>query len=170
MARMPCFGDIEASGLALQSYPIEIGWSLPSGEICSRLILTEPGWGDYWDAAAENLHGISRKMLQTEGVSAGDVATLMNRDLSGETLYFDGGDYDRRWLSQLFEAAGVQPTFQFGDFDLLLALAGVEDESHRQQSEMRARADIGDLKLHRAAHDVKFLQRWYIRARGGMRH
>lgn len=169
MVRMPCFGDFEASGLSRESYPIEIAWSLPSGEICSRLIRTELAWGDYWDAAAEDLHGISRQMLQTEGASAVDVTTTMNRELSGETVYFDGGDYDRRWLSQLFDAVGVQPTFQFGDFELLLALAGVRDERHWLESEMRARVDIGDLKLHRAAHDVKFLQRWYVRARGGRR-
>lgn len=168
--KMPRLGDIEASGLALQSYPIEIAWSLPSGEIRSWLVRTEPAWGDYWDPRAESLHEITREMLQTEGVSARDVATLMNQDLSGETVYFDGGDYDRRWLNQLFDVAGIQPNFRFGDFSTLLALAGVRDGRRRLESEMRARADIGDLKLHRAAHDVKFLQRWYIRARGGMRY
>ena len=168
--KMPCIGDIEASGLGIQSYPIEIAWSIPSGEIRSRLIRPAPEWGTYWEQAAEDLHGITRDMIQQQGVAAVDVAALMNADLHGEVLHFDGGDYDRRWLSQLFDAAGVQPTFGFGDFNTLLALAGVRDGGRRLESEMRARTDIGDLKLHRAAHDVKFLQRWYIRARGGMRY
>lgn len=167
--KMPCIGDIEASGLGIDSYPIEIAWSIPSGEIRSRLIRPVSRWGNYWEPAAEDLHGITRDMIQQQGITAAEVAVLMNTDMDGRVLYFDGGDYDRRWLTQLFEAAGVQPNFEFGDFNTLLALAGVRDGSRRLESEMRARADIGDLKLHRAAHDVKFLQRWYIRARGGMR-
>lgn len=166
---MPRFGDIEASGLALQSYPIEIAWSLPDGTVRSRLIRTHGTWGKYWDPAAEDLHRISRKRLHAEGLPATEVALEMNRELDGETLYFDGGDYDRCWLGQLYMAAGLRPTFRFGNFDTLLAAAGVLDSTRRDAAEALARGDLGDLPLHRAAHDVKFLQRWYIRARGGMR-
>lgn len=93
--RMPCIGDIEASGLSLVSYPIEIAWSLSDGSIRSRLIRTHENWGDYWDPAAEALHQISPEMLRAEGFLVADVALEMNRDLSGETVYFDGSDYDR---------------------------------------------------------------------------
>lgn len=167
--QMPCLGDIEASGLALQSYPIEIAWSLPDGTVRSCLIRTHETWGRYWDPAAEDLHRISRERLCAEGLPATVVAEEMNRDLEGEILYFDGGAYDRCWLGQLYKAANQQPTFKFGDFDTLLAAAGVVDSTRRDAAEALARGDLGNLPLHRAAHDVKFLQRWYIRARGGMR-
>lgn len=108
-------------------------------------------------------------MLADEGSLPKDIAAQMNLDLDGETLYFDGGAYDLAWLNQLYGAAGMTPSFVLGDFNTLLALAGVTDDSRRVQSEMMARADIEDLQLHRATHDVKFLQRWFVRARGGMR-
>ncbi|HEY1772692.1 MAG TPA: hypothetical protein VGH91_05820 [Gammaproteobacteria bacterium] len=168
--KMPCIGDIEASGLALNSYPVEVGWSLPNGEIRSRLVRTDVSWGNFWDPNAEALHRISREMLRTDGVASSDIAKEINRDLAGETLYFDGSDFDLNWLNKLFDAAKAQPTFRFGDFNALLAEAGVRDGSRRLASGIRAREDIGDLPLHRAAHDVQFLQRWYIRARGGMRY
>lgn len=167
--RMPCIGDIEASGLSLASYPIEIAWSLRDGSIRSRLIRTHENWGDYWDPAAEALHQISPEMLRAEGFLVADVALEMNRDLSGETVYFDGGDYDHCWLGQVFKAARIDRSFKFGDFETLLATVGIVDSSRRAAAEALARQDMGDLPLHRAANDVKFLQRWYIRARGGMR-
>lgn len=167
--RMPCFGDFEASGLALQSYPIEVAWSLPDGTIYSRLVQTHETWGRYWDPAAEDLHCISQERLSAEGLPAIEVAEEMNRDLDGETLYFDGGDYDRCWLGQLYMAAGLRPTFRFGNFDTLLAAAGVVESTKRDAAEALARQDLGDLPLHQAAHDVKLLQRWFVRARGGMR-
>lgn len=95
----------------------------------------------------------------------------MNADLAGELLYFDGGDYDRFWLRRLYQAAKIEPSFKFMDFDTLLAAAGVIDGNRRVTSEAWALRDIAALGLprHRAANDVKFLQRWYIRARGGVR-
>lgn len=168
--QMPCLGDFEASGLGPESYPIEVAWSLPSGDVRSHLISPDLAWGDYWDNNSEVLHNISREMLRKDGVPAHDIAVEMNRDLAGETLFFDGGVYDLAWLNQLYHAAGVKPTFKFGEFETLLSCAGVVDSSRRVASERLARRDMGDLPLHRAANDVRLLQRWYIRARGGMRY
>ena len=167
---MPCLGDIEASGLAPESYPIEIAWSLPSGEIRSCLIQIHPSWGDYWDPVAEAMHHISRERLRAEGLPAAEVAEQLNRVLAGEKVYFDGGGYDQHWLGRLFQVAGMKPSFNFRDFDSLLALAGVRNTSRQEAAAARAYQDIGDLPRHRAANDVKFLQRWYIHARGGMRN
>lgn len=168
--RMPCIADIEASGLAREGYPIEIAWSLPTGEICSHLIRPDPSWGAFWDPNSAALHGITREMLEHEGVLPAMIAIKMNSDLKGQTLYFDGGVYDLKWLTQLYEAAGIPPTFGFGHFETLLAAVGVMDSSRGAAAEALARQDMSDLKLHRAANDVRFLQRWYIRARGGMRY
>lgn len=168
-SRTPCIGDFEASGLAPESYPIEVAWSLPTGEIRSHLIRRDPAWGDYWDEGSAALHRITRELLDSEGVAPAEVASAMNQDLVGETLYFDGGMYDLTWLEQLYQAARTEPTFKFGEFETLLASAGVVDSSRRDAAEALARQDLGELPLHRAANDVKFLQRWYLRARGGMR-
>ena len=166
--KLPCFGDFEASGLDEDSFPIEVAWSLSTGEIHSYLICPEPDW-THWDDVAEGMHGISLETLREKGKSPAEITDQMNHDLDRETLYFDGGDYDKRWLSRLFQAASMRPTFMFGDFDMLLARILIIDENRREAAEARARADIGDLPLHRAANDVKFLQRWYINARRGMR-
>lgn len=162
---LPCIGDFEASGLGPESYPIEAAWSLPNGDIRSRLIRPNASWPGYWDPNAEALHHISYEMISKDGLPAAVVAAEMNRDLAGATVYFDGEDYDRYWLTQLFDAAGLTPAFRFGDFNGLLYDIGVRDGYRRVVSEARARADIGNLPLHRAANDVRFLQRWYIRAR-----
>lgn len=158
----PCFGDFEASSLQPDSYPIEVAWALPTGEIRSHLIKPDPDWGDDWDEIAElEIHGISREELDAEGVDPFTIAHAMNRDLAGQVLYFDGGGFDRAWLQKLFDAAGFEMTFTFGDFTSLLA----DVPANRQvEVEARARADTAHLQKHRAANDVKFLQCWYQQA------
>lgn len=167
---LPCIGDFEASGLTQDSYPIEVAWSLPSGAIQSHLIQPDPAWGGYWNPDSEALHHITQKMLENEGIAPVMIAAKMNSDLRGLTLYFDGSDYDLKWLTLLYEAAGIPPTFNFGHFETLLAAAGVEDASRQIAAENLARRDVGDLQLHRAANEVRLLQRWYIRTRVGMRY
>lgn len=169
--RMPCFGDFEASGLAADTYPIEVAWSLPDGDIHSSLIRIDDGWnGGYWDPQAESLHGISQARLAAEGRPAKEICEWMNAELDGENLYFDGEDYDRLWLTMLFEAGGVKPTFVFRDFNILLFRLQIFSANRLVAVQAIARADIRDLPKHRAAHDVKYLQRCYLRARGGLRH
>lgn len=166
--KLPCIADIEASGLGPESYPIEIAWSLPDGEISSWLIRPELSWTS-WEPGAEALHHISRETLQTDGLAPKVVAEEMNRALRKETVYFDGGDFDRFWLDRLFLAAGVVPAFKFGDFNELLYDAGVRDGNRRVTTEALARKDLGDLPLHRAGNDVRFLLCWYLRARRRVR-
>lgn len=160
----PCFGDFEASSLKPEGYPIEVAWSLPTGEIRSHLIKPVPEWGDDWDMMAEDLHGISREQLDAEGIEPLAVALNMNRELAGEVLYFDGGGFDRTWLSKLYEAAGIKMSFTFGDFDELLFSVGIRAPRRRVETEARARADTAGLQRHRAGNDVQFLQRWYQQA------
>lgn len=161
---MPHMADIEASGLGPQSFPIEIAWSTKTGEIRSRLIRPEPDW-HWWEPAAEQLHHISRHMLEMESLPPTVIAEEMNRELSGEILYFDGGDYDRRWLSLLFRAAGMRPGFKLGDFDQLLVLAGRKTAANGVVAEALARRDLGNLPLHRAGNDVKLMQLTYVHTR-----
>ena len=162
---LPCIGDFEASGLGPESYPIEAAWSLPNGDIRSHLIRPDASWPAYWDPNAEALHHITYEIVINDGLPAAAVAAEMNRDLAKATVYFDGEEYDRYWLTQLYAAAGLKPAFRFGDFNALLRNIGDWDGNRHVVSEARARADIRNLPLHRTANDVRFLQRWYIHTR-----
>lgn len=67
------FLDFEASSLSKQSYPIEVAWVFEDGRHRSHLIRPTPEWTD-WSHEAEQIHGISRSLLLTEGHSVHDVA------------------------------------------------------------------------------------------------
>jgi len=71
--------DLEASSLGSASYPTEIGWCLPhdDGSITSGACLIRPAakWTTYtnaWSPASERLTGITREMLDRDGMSPRD--------------------------------------------------------------------------------------------------
>src|SRR5262245_10381901 len=98
MSRIPRFLDFEASSLSVNSYPIEVAWSLEDGSIEQHLISPAAfeGWTD-WDPKAEQVHGISREELLTNGESPKSVCGRMNSELFGETVYSDAALYDGMW-------------------------------------------------------------------------
>lgn len=148
----PVFGDIEASGLDDASYPIEIGWSLPDGRTRSFLIKPEPEW-THWDEAAEDLHGISREELEKNGLPPVLIAAKMNQDLVGLTLFFDGGKFDKDWITKLFAAAGISPAF---DVSSVYRLLFPEHKAYMERlDEMQANAEPG--QVHRAEADVRMM-------------
>ncbi|MCC5812650.1 MAG: hypothetical protein JJU06_19990 [Ectothiorhodospiraceae bacterium] len=158
----PLFMDLEASSLrAHVSYPTEIAWSVTDGTIESVLIRPEPDWTD-WSEQAEALTGISRKLLADEGVTASMAASLLNQTLYGQTVYVDGGAYDRFWLRRLFTAAGAQPSFDVEDMSELIPvrLRGCPEWADRlQELQQQAREQAGP--AHRASSDVLFLRHLY---------
>jgi len=159
-ALAPAVLDIEASGFGQDSYPIEIGFVLPDGETFCTLIRPEPGW-THWDENAERLHRISQKSLQLHGRHAHEVAVLLNERLRGMTLYCDGWAHDFVWLSTLFEAAGMAPSFKLDNLRSLLTdreAAFWAIVKKQVSTEMR-------LQRHRASADAKVLQRTLIRLR-----
>ena len=70
--------DFEASGFGRDSYPIEVGYSLASGERFCALILPHETW-QYWDFRAEAVHGISRGLLQARGSDVRQICRELNR-------------------------------------------------------------------------------------------
>src|SRR4051794_12197544 len=69
------FIDLEASGLGSASFPTEIGWafvredgSIGSGACLIRPVAKWTIYGNAWSAAAERLTGISREMLDRDGL------------------------------------------------------------------------------------------------------
>ena len=153
-APLPCVIDIEASGFGRASYPIEVGYVLPDGRAVCMLVKPAPHW-THWDIAAEQVHGISRGVLAAHGRDACNVALVLNRDLSGQTVYCDGWAHDYSWLAALFEEAGQSPAFK------LESVAALFDDSHLAQlddARRDARAALG-LTRHRASNDARALQR-----------
>ena len=103
----PVFLDCEASSLhRLDSYPIEVAWGFPNGEVESHLI--DPAaypadWLD-WDPAAQAVHGLSRAYLRAHGQAPEDLAEAIEQALAGQAVYSDAPAFDNFWLRRLFQA------------------------------------------------------------------
>lgn len=99
----PLYIDIEASGLEEESYPIEIAWNNASGVITSHLIKPLPEWS-HWNQEAEKAHGISRELLESEGIAPAEMCRLLRQDLHGRRLYSDATLLEKMWLNRLFQS------------------------------------------------------------------
>jgi hypothetical protein len=143
--------------LSNETYPIEVGWSLPSGIVRSFLIRPLPSWR-YWDKQAEEVHGISRKELLADGTSAAEICAILCRDLAGQDVYEDGGLLDREWLDLLLEAGGYkEPGFQLCDCCPELFFA---DMPFQKKDELQETAWKMAGHRHRAGNDVRWLVAW----------
>lgn len=149
----PCVLDIEASGFGRSSYPIEVGYALGDGRAHCTLVRPAAHW-THWDSSAEQVHHIARDTLLRHGRSAFDVATMLNRDLAGQTVYCDGWAHDYTWLATLFEEAGLSPHFHLESVGRLLDDSRLARLQHTQQ---QARTLLG-LSRHRASADARALQ------------
>ena len=155
---LPCCIDFEASGLYPESYPIESGWSLPDGTVKSMLIspASVPHW-THWDFNAEYAtHQFSRARLIEVGHDPREVAEAMNADLKGLTVYSDNVGNDEFWCDVLFEAAGIERQFTFGDYWSLLHSLGVRDETRRARLIEIAQTFVPG-PYHRAGSDVRLM-------------
>lgn len=150
---MPAILDIEASGFGRGSYPIEVGFVAADGTTFCALVRPEPDWL-HWDEAAEALHGISRDLLLRHGRPALWMAEQINARLRGQTVYCDGWGQDYPWLSRLYDAAGLQPSFRLDDLSRLLD----EGESRRWSSVTDGVRRRQQLNRHRASSDARVLQ------------
>ncbi|MEM5536129.1 hypothetical protein WNY58_06960 [Neptuniibacter pectenicola] len=140
--------DLEASGLGTKSYPIEVAWiNDKTGEYDHFLINPEsaPDW-HYWDDNAEELHGIERENLVAKGLDIVNACKRMNKMLAGKTLISDAFEFDRFWLTRLFDATGIAPSFSMAGLDKIL------DREQRLQFNLLAKAQF---RRHRALRDVE---------------
>ncbi len=149
----PCILDIEASGFGRRSYPIEVGYVLPSGQARCTLIRPPEHW-THWDPTAELVHHISRDTLLRHGRPASEVALLLNTDLAGLIVYCDGWAHDYPWLAALFDEAGLSPGFRLESVRVLL------DEAHLARLPDLQRLALLELGAdrHRASNDARALQ------------
>ena len=160
IADVPAVLDIEASGFGRDSYPIEIGFVLADGAAYCSLIRPAPAW-THWDPAAERLHRISLENAIAHGRDVVEVASQLNTRLHGLTLYCDGWAHDFVWLSVLFEAAGMTPSFKLGNLRGLLS----EPEAERWSEAKAQVQNEMPMPRHRASSDATLLQRTLLRVR-----
>ncbi|WP_158682557.1 hypothetical protein [Pseudomonas sp. XWY-1] len=100
--------DFEASGIAPDSYPIEIAVVHPAGEYQS-LIKPVRYW-QHWSYDAQDMHGITREQLLSDGKPAATIAQELNELFAGQYLVSDARE-DSHWFEALYDAAELDPTF-----------------------------------------------------------
>lgn len=102
------FVDFEASGIAPDSYPIEI--AVVSMDAEYQALIRPVYYWTHWSWDAQDMHGISREAL-LDGLEPGIIAAQLNATFSGAKLCSDSPQ-DGFWLETLYEAAGVEPSFK----------------------------------------------------------
>jgi hypothetical protein len=149
--------DVEASGLHFDSYPIEVA-ILSIEQPQSWLIAPQPTW-TYWDPNAEALHGISRDLLRSEGMSCALVAAQLSAAIRSEdrVLYSDAAEWDWDWIRTLYLSVDAVLDFNVLSIQQLMTSRQVEVFN----SEKRRLAEVKTYRLHRAASDVALLAHAY---------
>lgn len=149
--------DIEASGLGVGSYPIEIGIAFPDGRSECTLIVPTVDW-THWDKNAEALHGISRESLILNGRSPLTVALMLNELLQGEVVYSDAWGNDSVWLAKLFDAAGICCRFSLDSTVVLLD----QQQLARWHTVKEAVTERMLIERHRASNDARIIQQTLV--------
>ena len=145
MTELPShFVDFEASGIAPDSYPIEVAVVFPGGEYQS--LIRPAAYWDHWSYDAQDMHQITREQLVNEGTPAIQVAQRMNDLFDGKTLCSDN-PADCFWLDVLYEAAGIDPTFEVKPIESFVG--------REAASEILRRLPVS--KGHRALQDAQAL-------------
>lgn len=117
MERPLFFIDFEASGIAPDSYPIEVAVVSSDTSFCS-LIKPARYW-THWSYDAQDMHGLSQDQLREQGDNPGAVAIHMNQLFSGQVLCSDSPQ-DSFWLDVLYEAADLVPTFELKPLEVFV--------------------------------------------------
>lgn len=156
----PIIIDIEASGFGGDSYPIEIGVALSAVKRYCRLIKPQSSW-QHWSAEAEALHGISRQVLASRGVSVSQVCLELNHLLAGQTIYSDGWVVDSPWLNRLYESASIAKGFKVSALEVILN----EKQMELWHSTKERLFAILHESRHRASSDAALIQMTYLETR-----
>jgi hypothetical protein len=150
--------DFEASGFGNESYPIEVGVALSSGQIYCTLIKPASNWM-YWDQKAEQVHGLSVEVLRAHGKPINIVARELNSFLADSTLYSDGWVVDKPWLSKLYYQCGMTPSFFLSPLENILKENQMEIWT---QTKLQVIADLALIR-HRASSDALIIQETFTR-------
>lgn len=148
----PIILDFEASGLASESYPIQVAILIDGDQCFDWFIQPMSDW-DYWDLNAEAIHGYSRPYIIDKGVSVKRVAAELNERLDGHTVFSDAAKWDRFWLGRLYEAANLTPSFELIDLSELLS----RDQLYRFNMVFEELVSTDEYRPHHAEDDVKLI-------------
>jgi hypothetical protein len=163
---MIAFLDFEASSLADDSYPIEVGWVFEDGCSETHLIRPAEGWID-WDDEAEEIHGLSRERLAAEGEPHDTVARRVLEALGEHEVFVSAPSWDGKWLSVLLRSAGLpRHAMRFKNSEVALAdaaagalrgrvAAGALDATIVAVIEQARRNATGWPVAHRALEDAE---------------
>jgi hypothetical protein len=157
--RRVAFVDFEASSLGSASFPTEIGWAvvLADGSVKSGSCLIKPTtrWTVYANAssaASERLTGITRGMLDQDGLPPREALQRFLEAVGDRDLFSDEPDYDAHWLNMLAEAAGTSiGTREIRDAKVLTSDGHIEPRSDPEVIPKRHRAESDARNLVLAA-------------------
>jgi hypothetical protein len=139
------FVDFEASGIAPDSYPIEI--AVVAADFEYRALIRPVYYWTHWSFDAQDMHGTSRENLLANGLEPSFTATELNARFEGARLCSDSPQ-DGFWLDTLYEAAGVDPSFALLPLESFVGryAAGHIYRSLSTARRHRALADANELK------------------------
>lgn len=135
------FVDFEASGIAPDSYPIEI--AIVSADSQYQALIKPVYYWEHWSFDAQDMHGISREDLFERGTDALSLAVELNDRFHGVAVCSDSPQ-DVFWLDTLYEAAGIEPAF---------TIRPLESFMSREEASQVARL-MSTRKAHRALPDA----------------
>jgi hypothetical protein len=138
------FIDFEASGIAPNSYPIEV--AVVSSETSFSSLIKPARYWTRWSFDAQDMHGLTQGQLHQEGDTAHVVAKHMNQLFSGQVLCSDSPQ-DGFWLDVLYEAADLMPTFELKPLEMLVGREAASD----------IYCLLPTTRRHRALHDATAL-------------
>jgi hypothetical protein len=152
--------DFEASGFGFDSYPIEVGVILDTGQKYCSLIKPANDWL-HWDRKAEKIHGLCLETVHAHGKPISTVTTELNAFIGERTVFSDGWVVDKAWLSKLYYRCGMIPSFLLSPLEMILK---EEQMDMWEQTKLQV---IDDLNLfrHRASTDALIIQETYFRTR-----
>lgn len=158
LQKIPHIIDVEASGFATESYPIEIGIVFDDGQRYCTLIRPAKEW-KHWDENAEKVHNIRRETLMKYGKPIKQIVLELNELLKGKTLYSDGWVLDKPWMNLLFHYERTDMTFTISPLEAILSEAQMNIWHDTKDQVIK---DF-DVKRHRATNDARIIQETYKR-------
>ncbi|MCP3942078.1 MAG: hypothetical protein GY710_11420 [Desulfobacteraceae bacterium] len=160
----PFIIDVEASGFGSSSYPIEIGLALEKESRYCSLIIPVPDW-THWDKNAEGTHHLSREELMLHGKPALEVAKQLNAILQQATVFSDGWEVDKAWITRLFASTGIRRLFSVSPLERILSQAQM-NIWHETKNQI---IQTLNLTRHRASSDAFIIQETYMQTRARTR-
>ena len=144
MERPSFFIDFEASGIAPDSYPIEV--AVVSSETSFSSLIKPVRYWMHWSFDAQDMHGLSQDQLLQGGDTPYAVARNMNQLFSGQVLCSDSPQ-DVFWFDVLYEAADLMPTFELKPLEIFVGREAASDIYRR----------LPTTRHHRALNDATSL-------------